>query len=108
MRLLQLKFSRVLAGDDALVLVDIVGEAIQQRGLAGAGTARDQHVGAAAPDDLQDFRALDRDRAEFDQLVERQLVLLELTNGERRPVDRQRRNDGIDAGAVGEARVADR
>ncbi len=42
------------------------------------------------------------------QLVQRQLVLLEFADGERGPVDRQRRHDGVDAGAVGEARVADR
>jgi hypothetical protein len=54
-----------------------------------------------APDDLQDLGALRRDRAELDQLVERQLVLLELANGERGAVDRQRRHDGVDARAVG-------
>src|SRR3954469_16006136 len=107
-RLLQLKFGRVFAGDDALILLDELGQAVQQRGLAGAGTAGDQHVAADTADDLQDLRAFRRDRAELDQLVERQLVLLELTNGERGPVDRQRRNDGVDAGAVGQAGVADR
>src|SRR4029079_16459826 len=75
-------------------------------GLAGAGAAGDQHVAADAADDLQDLRAFRRDRAEFDQLIEGQLVLFELTNGERGPVDRQRRHDGVDAAAVGETRVA--
>ena len=46
--------------------------------------------------------------AELDQLVERQLVLLELADGERGAVDRQRRRDDVDAGAVRQARVADR
>ena len=49
-----------------------------------------------------------RDGAELDQLVERQLVLLELADGERGAVDRQRRHDGVDARAVRQARVADR
>ena len=49
-----------------------------------------------------------RDGAELDQLVEGQLVLLELADGERRPVDRERRRDDVDAAAVGQARVADR
>ena len=61
-----------------------------------------------AADDLQDFRAFRRDRAELDELVEGQLVLLELADGERGAVDRQRRDDGVDARAVGKARVADR
>ena len=108
MRLLQLKFGGVFAGDDALVVVDVVGQAVQQRGLAGAGAAGDQHVGAAAPDDLQDVGAFRRDRAELDQLIQRQLVLLELADGQCGAVDRQRRHDGVDARAVGEAGVADR
>ena len=40
-RLLQLQFGRVLAGDDALVVVDEVREAVEQRGLARAGAAGD-------------------------------------------------------------------
>ena len=108
MGLLQLQFGGVFAGDDAFVVFDELGQAVQQRGLAGAGTAGDQHVAADAADDLQDFRAFRRDRAELDQLIQRQLVLLELTNGERGAVDRQRRHDGVDAGAVGETGVADR
>src|SRR5256714_6002526 len=108
MRLLQLKFGGVFAGDDALVVLDELRQAVQQRGLAGTCAAGDQHVAADAADDLQDFGTLRRDRAEFDQLIERQLVLLEFADGERGPVDRQRRYDGVDARAVGEARVADR
>jgi hypothetical protein len=38
-----------------------------------------------AADDLKDLGARRRDRAEFDELIERQLVLLELTNRERGP-----------------------
>jgi hypothetical protein len=108
MRLLQLKFGGVFAGYDALVVLDELGETIQQRGLAGAGTAGYQHIGPAASDDLQDFRAFRGDRAELDQLVQGQLVFLEFADRQRRPVDRQRRNDGVDARAVGQTRVADR
>ena len=107
-RLLQLQLGRVLAGDDALVVVDVAGQAVEQRGLAGAGAAGDQGVDPAAADDLEDLGALGRDRAELDQLLEGELVLLELADGERRPVDRERRNDDVDARAVGQARVADR
>src|SRR5439155_13413743 len=55
-----------------------------------------------------DFRAFRRDRAEFDKLIERQLVLPEFPDRERGAVDRQRRDDGVDARAVGKAGVADR
>ena len=107
-RLLQLQFGRVLAGDDALVVVDELGQAVEQRGLAGAGAAGDDGVDPAAADDLEDLGAFRRDRAEPDELIERELVLLELADGERRAVDRERRHDDVDARAVGQARVADR
>src|SRR3981189_3375581 len=61
-----------------------------------------------AADDLQYVGAFRRDRAELDQLLEGQLVLFELADGQRGAVDRQRRNDGVDARTVGKARVADR
>ena len=74
-RLLELKLGRVLAGDDALVVLDVAGEAVEQRRLARAGAAGDEDVAARARDDLEDGRAFRRDRAELDELVERQLVL---------------------------------
>ena len=48
------------------------------------------------------------DRAELDQVFQGQLVFLELSDGERGAVQRQRRRDDVDAGAVEQARVADR
>ena len=99
-RLLQLQLGGVLAGDDALVVVDVAGEAVEQRGLAGAGAARDDGIDPAAADDLEDFGAFRRDGAEPDQLLERELVLLELADGERRAVDGERRHDHVDARAV--------
>ena len=44
----------------------------------------------------------------LDQLVKRELVLLELTNGECRAIDGQRRCDDVDARAIRQAGVADR
>src|SRR5882672_11274060 len=82
MRLLQLQFGGVFAGDDALIVLDEMGQAVKKRGLAGAGTAGYQHVAADAANDLEDFGAFRRDRAELDQLFERQLVLFEFADGE--------------------------
>ena len=96
-RLLQLQFGGVLAGDDPLVGVDEGGQAVEQRRLARAGAAGDEDVAAHAADDLEHSRACGRDRAEADQLVEGQLVLLELPDGQRRAVERQRRRDDVDA-----------
>ncbi len=81
----------------ALVLVDIIGQAVQQRSLAGARAAGDQDVASDPSNDLQDLRAFRGNRAELDQLIQRQLVLLELTNGECGTVDGQRRDDRVDA-----------
>src|SRR5690606_25298709 len=93
---------------DALIPVDIVRQAVEQRRLARAGAAGDDEVAAHPADDLEQRRALRRDRAEADELVERQLVLLELADGERRAVDGERRGDDVDARAIRQAGVADR
>src|SRR5579872_3317169 len=108
MRLLELKLGGVFAGDDAFVVIDIAGQTIEQGRLAGARAARDEDVAADPADDLENFGAGRRDRAEARQLLERQLVLFEFADGERGPVDRQRRRDDVDARAVLEAGVADR
>ncbi len=108
MRLLQLKFGRVFAGDDALMRIDIARQAVEQRRLARARTAGDDDVAADAADDLKHRRAFRRDRAKAHELVERQLVLLELTNGKSRAIDGQRRRNDVDARAVGKTGVADR
>ena len=89
MGLLQLEFGGVLAGDDALFGVDIGGHAVEQRGLARTGTAGDQHIAAAAADHLQHPGGVRADGAELDQIVQGQLVLLELTDGEGGAVQRQ-------------------
>src|SRR4030095_588880 len=50
MRLLWLLFCAVFAGNDALVVVDILGKTVEQRGFSRAGAAGNQDIGAAAPD----------------------------------------------------------
>lgn len=42
--LLQLQFSRILDGHDALVIADEGGECVQHRGLTGTGAAGDDEV----------------------------------------------------------------
>src|SRR5205823_12766212 len=48
------------------------------------------------------------DRAEAHQILECQLVPAEFSDGERGPVERQRRCDDVDAAAVEQSCVADR
>ena len=50
--LLELQFGRVLAGDDALVIIDELRETVEQRGLARTRAAGNQAVDAASADVL--------------------------------------------------------
>src|ERR1700720_1940885 len=94
MRLLQLQFGGVLAGDDALIVVDVAGQAVEQRRFTGTGAAGNEDVRPATAAYLEVSPPFRRDRAIPDKLLERQLVLPEFADGERRSVDRQRRHDG--------------
>ena len=108
MGLLQLKFGGVFAGDDALVGVDIGGQQFSSVVLPEPVPPEIRTLQRQRPITCEHARAFGRDRAEADQVLELQLVLAELTNGERGAVERQRRRDDVDAGAVGQTRVADR
>ena len=103
--LVQLQFGRVLDRDDTLALADEARQHVEQRGLAGAGAAADQHVqpGAHAVREKVEHRL--RQRAQRDEVVGLQPLGRETADREQRAVDRQRRNDRVDARAVGEPRV---
>jgi hypothetical protein len=107
-RLLQLQFGGVFTGDDALACFYVIGEAVQQRRLSRTRAPRNHDVATNSPDDLENFRACRRDGAEFRQLVESELVLLEFSNCQRRAVDRQRRRNHVDARTVQQSSVANR
>ena len=77
---------------------------IQHRRLAGTGTAGNQHV-APAFTTPRSTRRLRRHRAEVDQLVHVDRGLGEFPDRQDRAVDRQRRNDRVDAAAVGQTRI---
>ena len=57
------------------------------------------------PTHAEELRSLGRQGAEADEVVDREPGLGELADRERRAVDRERRDDRVDAGAVGEAGV---
>src|SRR5262249_1197755 len=107
MRLLELQLRRVLASDDALVRIDIAGQAIQQRRFPGAGTAGDKDIAPNSTDDPKDFRPSPRDRAVLDQLVEGKFVFLEFSDCQRSAIDSKGRHNDIDARAVWKPSVAD-
>ena len=98
--LLQLQLDRVLDGDDAFVVRDERGEDIQQGGLAGAGTTGDDDI---QPGLDTGFKQLGHGRGEgveSDQVIHRQRDGGELPDGQRRAVDREGRDDGVDARSV--------
>src|SRR5262249_50840136 len=97
MRLLELQFGGVLAGDDALIGIYKAGQTVQQRRLAGPGTAGHDGIYATAADDFEDFGTFLGNRSKSDQLFEGKLVLFEFADRESRAVDRQRRRNDIDA-----------
>src|SRR5690606_27829113 len=98
----------ILTGDDTLVLVDGSRQAIEKRRLARARAAGNDRDAAATADDAQNLGALRRDGAVTHHLFQSKLVALEFTDGERRPVERERRDDDVDARAIGKTRIADR
>ena len=104
--LLELELGRVLDRDDALVVRDEGGERVQRRRLTGAGTAGDEDVQLAR---ARTRRGTAPPRGvsvpNVDQVVDRVRVARELPDRQRRPAQRERRDDRVDAAAVGEARV---
>ena len=104
--LLQPKLGGVLDGDDALVVGDERRERVQQRRLAGAGAAADEDVEPRLHARGQEVQHLRR-RATRWRTRSSGLERLgaEAADGEHRAVERERRDDGVDARAVGQARV---
>ena len=103
--LLDLEFDGVLDGHDALVGGQEGGQHVEQRGLAGAGAAGDDDVQLGLDAGVEQFGHFRGQRAEVDEVPDRQRHLAELTDGQRGTADGQRRNHGVDAGAVLQPRV---
>ena len=81
MRLLQLQFCCVFAGDDPFGGVNKGGHRIEQRRLTRARAAGNDDVAATRPDNAEDAGALGADRLVIDQVTNGQLVLAEFPNG---------------------------
>ncbi len=105
MRLAELKLRGILDGDHALRVRDERGEDVQCRGLPRAGATGNQDVEVGLDAGFEEPGRFRRERAEVDQVLHRVGIARELSNGERRAVDRQRRNDRVDPRAVRKAAV---
>ena len=88
MGLLQLQFGGILAGDHPLGRIDKGGETVEERRLARAGAAGNEHVAANMSDNIENGGTFGRDRLVLHEIGELQPILLEFADGERRSVDR--------------------
>ena len=105
MVLLELELRRVLDRHDALRHRDGVREDVQERRLAGAGTAGHQDVESGLNGPPQHVGESRRHGSIRDEIAHLQWIDGESPDRQHRAVQRQRRDDGIDPGAVRQAGV---
>jgi len=103
--LMKLKLGRILDRDNPLAVRDEAGEHIEKRRLSGAGASADQTVQPRAHAVGQKLEHLRRHCRQVYQIGGPQALRRKSTNRQQRSVDRERRNDGIDARTVLESRV---
>src|SRR6202008_4002729 len=103
MLLLDLEFGGVFDGDDALVGRDEAGEHVEQRGLTGACTTRDDDIETGFDGALEQLHHGRRERAYAEEIFRAERRAAEAADGDERAVDRERRNDDVDARAIEQA-----
>src|SRR5215813_6800510 len=104
-RLLKLQLCRILDGDNAFTVINELAHGVQQRRLAGTGTARDQNIEPRPGGDLQQSSHGRRHRAVFDHSRHIITVAWEFADGDAGTVNRQRRQDDVDPAAVWQAAI---
>ena len=97
MALAQHELCRVLDGDDPFALVDEAREHVEQRRLAGASATRYHDVQPARDRRLQEVEHRLRQRLPRDQVMGVEPIDGEPPDRQRRTIERQRRNDRVDA-----------
>ena len=103
--LVERQLGRVLDRHDPLVVRDRRRECVEQRRLARARAARDQHVALGLDAARQELDRLLRERADVDHVLHREAPAAELPDGQKRAGEGQRRDDRVHARPVREARV---
>ena len=103
--LVERELGGVLDGDDPLVLGDERRQHVEGRRLAGARAAGDQDVEAPAHARGEELGDRLGEGAEADQVLDLVRLRGELADRQQRAVERQRRDDGVDAAAVGQPGV---
>src|SRR5262245_28623716 len=103
--LAELELGGVLDRHDPLVVRDERGEDVERGRLDRAGTAGDEDVQAGLHARAEEVEHVGGRGAEPDQVVDGERRRRELPDRDHRPDERQRRDDRVDAGAVGQAGV---
>jgi len=101
----QLQLGRILDRDDPLVIVDEPRQHVQHRRLARAGASRHEDVQPARDRCLQEVQHRLGQRVALHQVGRPEPIGAEPPDRQHGPIERERRDDGVDAGAVGQARV---
>ena len=96
----QRQFGSVFDRDDAFLVRNEARQRIQQRRLAGAGSARDDDVQPRGDRALEEIEHRLRQRLAIDQILRADAIGAETANRQHGTVERERRNDRVDAGAV--------
>ena len=105
MVLAKLQLGGILDRDDALVIGDARREDVEERGLAGTGTARHEDVQPGFDAYSKELEHFGRGRPEPDQVLDRVRRGRELPDGDDRTDQRQWLDDRVHARAIGQAGI---
>ena len=104
----QAQLGGVLDGDDPLAVADELRQRVERRRLARAGAAADEDVAARPHGARQQVAQRRRPGPVGDELVGAEAAPAEAADREDRPVERERRDDDVDARAVRQAGIDER
>ncbi len=102
---IHLQLDRVFDRHNPLLIRDGTGQDVEESGLARAGVPGNDDVQPRLDTDRYKIRHGLRDGPLIDQVLDGQLVLQEAADGNTRALLGNRRNNGIDAGAILEMRI---
>ena len=108
MLLVELKLSRVFDGHDAVLDRDEARKHVEEGRLTGAGASRHDDVGLREHSCLQESKTSLVAGAETNEVLDLEGIARKLADGEQRAVKRERPDDRVDAGTIGEPGVAER
>ena len=103
--LLELQFGGVFDGDDALDVGNVAGENVEQSGFAGAGAAGDEEIQSSLDHDGKQFEHGFGEGVILDHVAGGDGIASETADGEASAVEGERRNNGVDTGAIGQAGI---